>query len=518
MLTRIEFRPEVEDLVRFVEETDPDDIVEKTIAKLRNGVTNHELLTANTLAVVRSNDVPPSHHGGPVHPICGVHAIHGIAERLPGELSMLPLIQHTALCNHHVHSPYMGPYLMPKIEALQASPEEVEPGIRPHNVTSRVNIPSPDEPNAISDTQKAFLHCIRAMEAPLGERYYLWLLDRLSHGEMLDLLLPLAVSRNNWDDHYFLYPVYTFRTLDCLGWEWADVLLRPAVRYQARLMGRLTIGDPLDFVWVESLLDKYKLLEINIPTRTSDAETERIGELGMQLGQCEDYFDTIEPMAQALAGGLSLEGAGEALSIGAAAAYLSTSYGNPMDSHLHTGSTNRRYVLRQEGVSLRNKILSLLTGFTGPEVLLGARKIDWTCNIEPGSTASLPERSQEHLLDAITDNIDSQPYIDWHQINSVANVVPPEGIKEGVAMARQYAEKGYDPVPYFNRLAEISCRDDFTEMHSVKHFQAIVDEYYATREPYRWLHLASATKSAGIIQTGREHSVYRQSKEILKAA
>ena len=105
------------------------------------------------------------------------------------------------------------------------------------------------------------------------------------------------------------------------------MLLRPAVRYQARLMGRLTIGDPLDFVWVESLLDKYKLLEINIPTATSDAETERIGELGMQLGQCEDYFDTIEPMAQALAGGLSLEGAGEALSIGAAAAYLSTSYG-----------------------------------------------------------------------------------------------------------------------------------------------------------------------------------------------
>ena len=62
MFKSIEFRSEVEDLVRFVEETDPDDIVEKTIGKLRNGVTGDELLTANALAVVRSNDVPPSHH------------------------------------------------------------------------------------------------------------------------------------------------------------------------------------------------------------------------------------------------------------------------------------------------------------------------------------------------------------------------------------------------------------------------------------------------------------------------
>ena len=44
-------------------------------------------------------------------------------------------------------------------------------------------------------------------------------------------------------------------------------------------------------------------------------------------------------------------------------------------------------------------------------------------------------------------------------------------------------------------LGEIACRDDFTEMHALKHFQVIADEYYATREPYRWLHKAARRPS-----------------------
>jgi len=86
-----------------------------------------------------------------------------------------------------------------------------------------------------------------------------------------------------------------------------------------------------------------------------------------------------------------------------------------------------------------------------------------------------------------------------------------------VALARQYAECGYDPASYFERLAEIACRDNFTEMHSLKHFQAIVDEYYATRPEHRWLHLVAAAKSAAVIHVGREHRVYTQAKELLAA-
>jgi hypothetical protein len=62
-------------------------------------------------------------------------------------------------------------------------------------------------------------------------------------------------------------------------------------------------------------------------------------------------------MAKTLVGGSSLEGAGEALLIGAVGLFLRSLGGNPMDVHLHT-SIN---LLRLDGISLENKLMLLLT-------------------------------------------------------------------------------------------------------------------------------------------------------------
>ena len=516
MFQPIQFRPEVEALVRFVEETPPDEIVEATCAKLRSGLPVRDILAANALAVVRSTELPSQHHGGPLHPICGVHAVHEVSRRLPGERGYLPVLQHTALCNNHVHSPTMGPYLMPAIEPMAGNPG----GVRSYHISdaelaegvSRQALAAEDEVQA---TLGAFHKSLRALEPASAEHYFVWLLDRLSPGEALDQLMPLAVARNGHDDHNFIYPVYTARALAHIGQEWAPVLFRPAVRYQARRASRL-IRNGYDFADVEALIEEYKLLDRDIPERSNAAEAATIGELGMSMGRRLNYLDNIEPMAKALADGLSFEGAGEALSVGAAAAYISTSYGNPMDSHLHTGTNNRRYLLRCAGVSKRNRLLALLTGFTGPEVLLAERMLNWHDHLDAGLTAELPRLGEEALLDAIVESVEGQPWLDWRKIG-VAMTTAPDSVKHTVALARQYAELGYDAGRYFERFAEIACRDDFTEMHSLKHFQAIADEYETTREPFRWLHMVAAAKSAAIIHLGREHGIYNQAKELLAA-
>src|SRR5262250_1018995 len=113
MLTRVQFADEIEPLVQFIEETPPSEIVDQTLVKLRAGVPIKSMLTASALAVTRSSDLPPGHHGGPLHPLVGIHALHHTVERVSGEQRFLPILQHVALSNKHIHHPAMGPYMLP---------------------------------------------------------------------------------------------------------------------------------------------------------------------------------------------------------------------------------------------------------------------------------------------------------------------------------------------------------------------------------------------------------------------
>ena len=67
----VRFADDIEPLVQFIEETDPSRILEVTLGKLRDGLSVKKLLTASALAVTRSSDLPPGHHGGPLHPRYG---------------------------------------------------------------------------------------------------------------------------------------------------------------------------------------------------------------------------------------------------------------------------------------------------------------------------------------------------------------------------------------------------------------------------------------------------------------
>ena len=108
----VRFADDLEPLVQFIEETDPGQILEATLGKLRSGMPVKKLLTASALAVTRSSDLPPGHHGGPLHPLVGLHALHHTVERVSGEQRFLPILQHVALSNKHINHPGMGPYIL----------------------------------------------------------------------------------------------------------------------------------------------------------------------------------------------------------------------------------------------------------------------------------------------------------------------------------------------------------------------------------------------------------------------
>ena len=93
------------------------------------------------------------------------------------------------------------------------------------------------------------------------------------------------------------------------------------------------------------------------------------------------------------------------------------------------------------------------------------------------AVAALPHRSQEDLLEAITQSIYTQPPTDWSQVTNLGLMRAVPEVKATVNLAQQYVDLRYDPQVLMHRLAEIVCHDSFTEMHAFKHHQAIVEEY-----------------------------------------
>src|SRR5262247_3262073 len=114
----VRFSDAIEPLVQFIEDTPPSEILDRTLEKLRAGVPTQTMLTASALAVTRSTDMPPGHHGGSLHALAGLYPISKLVERLEGEQRFVPVLQHVALANKHINHPEMGPYSLLEFEPV----------------------------------------------------------------------------------------------------------------------------------------------------------------------------------------------------------------------------------------------------------------------------------------------------------------------------------------------------------------------------------------------------------------
>ena len=493
MPQRVQFPDAIEPLVQFIEETPPGEIVDRALDKLRAGVPIQTMLTAAALAVTRSTEMPPGHHGGPLHPLAGLYAVSKLVERLEGEQRFVPVLQHVALTNKHINHPAMGPYQLLEFAPVDAGGFEA--------------------------AKAAFLMAVTRGEWNHSDHLFQWLWQNVPAIEVFDLLMSVAIPKNCHDDHYFMFPGAMWRAFETgvLDKEHLPLLMRPVVRYVTRspVLPLNPIPSPLPAI--EALIEEHQLLNRILRQRSGEDETAAIGRLGKALGRVDVYADIPRLMAEALADGLSLEGGGEALSIGAAGLFLRSLTGNPMDVHLHTSVNLRRYLLRLDGLSIRNKLLLLLTWHTGPEIRSTQMRMEPAPQPDLAAVAALPPRTQEDLLDAITHSIYHQPPTDWSKVANLGLMRAVPEVKETVNLAQQYVQCGYDPQVFIARLAEIVCHDNFTEMHAFKHHQSIVEEYHATREPWRWMHLVCGAQAAAI-SFGKNMTVYEEYLELLHAA
>jgi hypothetical protein len=483
MAERVAYPEHIEPLVQFVEETAPDRIVAATHAKLAGGTTVKDMLLASALAVVRSSDLPPGHHGGPLHPLAGLHAVRHIAGRLPGDYAMLPVIQNVAVANKHIHSPAMGPYILAAARPVS-------------------------EHDSAEATVEAFRQAASRGVYNACDHYFLYLLERLSPMQVLEHLLEVGVPKNQLDDHYFLFPVFTWRALEYFGWEYARYIGRAPVRYVTRPTPPATLAE------VDALIREHELLERDLRMETGDDETPAIAALADEIGRCQKFSEVPEMLARALAGGVSLEGVGEGLSVGGSLLFLRSQTGNPMDVHINTGANTRRYLIRQPELSRRIKLQALLVWNTGPEVLMAQRMLAPDRQPEPERVAALPPCSQESLLEEIEALIGRLPVGERLPKANLASWRSTDEVKQAAALAQQYANCRYSPEALITLLGKIACRDNFSEMHAFKHHQATYEEFHATRPSLRWHHLVAAVQAAAISH-GRIQDVWEHAAEVM---
>jgi hypothetical protein len=483
MARPVTYPASIEPLVQFVEETAPADIIARTNDKLAAGTPVKDMLLASALAVVRSSDLPPGHHGGPLHPLAGIHAVRHIAARLPGEYARLPVIQNVAVANKHIHSPAMGPYILADAQPVS-------------------------EHDSVEATLDAFHQAVFRGVYNACDHYFLYLIQKLTPMQVLEHLLHVAIPKNQLDDHYFLFPVFTWRALEYFGWDYARYIGRAPVRYITRPTAPAMLGE------VDDLIEKHRLLERDMRFGTGEDETAAIAALADEIGRVNQLTEIPEMVARALADGLSLEGAGEGVSVGGSTIFLRSQTGNPMDVHINTGANTRRYLLRQPELSLRTKLQALLMWHTGPEVRMVQRMLAPDIQPEPERVAALPFRSQDVLLKEIDGLIESLPVGERLPKANLASWRSTDEVKQAAALAQQYANQGYAPEPLIEMLGKIACRDNFTEMHALKHHQATYEEFHATRPSLRWRHLVAAVQAAAISH-GRIQDVYEHAAEVM---
>jgi len=483
MAQRVRYPAAIEPLVAFVEETPPDRIIADTHERLASGTPVQDMLLASALAVVRSSDLPPGHHGGPLHPLAGLHAVRHISARLSGEHAFLPVIQNVAVANKHIHSPAMGPFILADAQPVS-------------------------ERDDVEATIAAFRMAAGRGVYNACDHYFLYLLERLSPMQVLELLLESGVAKNQLDDHYFLFPVFTWRALEHFGWEYAKYIGRAPVRYVTRPTAAAMLGD------VDDLISGHELLERDLRAQTGPDETAAVTRLADEIGRVDDLAAVPGLLARALADGLSLEGTGEALSVGGSTLFLRSQTGNPMDVHINTGANTRRYLLRQPELSRRIKLQALLVWNTGPEVRMAQRMLAPDVQPEAERVAALPARRQGEMLEEIESFIGRLPVGERLPAGNLSTWRSTDEVKHVAALAQQYADRGYAPDPLIETLARIACRDNFTEMHAFKHHQATYEEFHATRPSLRWRHLVAAVQAAAISH-GRIQDVYEHAAEVM---
>lgn len=196
---RVQFRPEIEPLVRFIEETPRQKLLEETGAKIRRGLSYQDLLAGLLLAGVRN--IQPRPVGFKFHAVLVVNSAHLASLASPDSERWLPIL-----------------WALDHFKSSQA--QDVKEGDWTMSRLEESKIPPPHK------ARQAFIEAMDNWDEQAADVAAAGLARSAGAHEVFQIFAKYGARDFRDIGHKAIYVANSWRTLQCIGWQHAEPVLR----------------------------------------------------------------------------------------------------------------------------------------------------------------------------------------------------------------------------------------------------------------------------------------------------
>ncbi len=195
----VQLRPEIEPVVRWIESTPRATIFEKAVAELKNGLTYRQLLAGLFLAGIRN--VKPRPVGFKFHAVLVMNSAHLLGQSAAPDEQLLPLF-----------------WALDNFKNSQATDErEGDWKLKP---VDESHIPKPH------DARAAFIKAMDQWDSDAADVATVGLARSCGAAETMELFWRYGIRDQRDIGHKAIYAMQCWRTLNTIGWQHAEPVLR----------------------------------------------------------------------------------------------------------------------------------------------------------------------------------------------------------------------------------------------------------------------------------------------------
>src|SRR5262245_47119026 len=196
----VRLQPEIEPIVRLLEETPRERLLEEVAGRIKKGLSYQEVLAALLLAGVR-NVQPRPHVGFKFHAVLVVNSAHLASLASPDSERWLPIF-----------------WALDHFKSSQA--QDVKEGDWTMGAADESKVPPAER------AKQAFIEAVENWDEPAADAAVTGLVRSASAQEIFELLCRYGSRDYRELGHKAIYVANSWRTLQSIGWHHAEPVLR----------------------------------------------------------------------------------------------------------------------------------------------------------------------------------------------------------------------------------------------------------------------------------------------------